>query len=117
MDGRHDPDASFCTVTAAGVVELVGEHDVASAPEFEAALKEAAKQSVGSVEVDLTRATFIDSSIAAVLVRSARDLVRGGHRIALRLTEGSSPAVVIEIVGLGSQAGIVVETVPASDGG
>ena len=114
MNGRHDPGASSCSLTEGGVVELIGEHDVASAAEFEATLKKAAKLSVGSVEVDLSRATFIDSSIAAVLVRGARDLVRGGHKIVLRLTEGSSPAMVIEIVGLSSQAGIVVETVPES---
>jgi len=115
MAGRHDPDESFCTLTESGSVELVGEHDVASAPEFEAALKEAATMTAGSVHVDLRGATFIDSSIVAVLVRGARELVGEGREVALRLTEGSSPAMVIEIVGLASQAGIVVETVPASD--
>ena len=104
-------------MTASGSVELVGEHDVASAQEFATALGAAAKVSAGSLVVDLSRATFVDSSIAAALVRCARELVRAGRDVAIRVTEGSAPAMVIEIVGLASRPGIVVETVPASDGG
>ena len=116
MEHRTDRDENSCTVTESGAVELAGEHDVASAPEFEAALQAGAKLSAGSLAVDLTRATFIDSSIAAVLVRCARELVREDREVVLRVTRGSSPATVIEIVGLASQPGIVVETIPASDG-
>ena len=116
MERRTDRDENACTVSESGDVELAGEHDVASAPELEAALEAGAKLSSGALTVDLTRATFIDSSIAAVLVRCARELVRDDREVVLRLTAGSSPAMVIEIVGLASQPGIVVETVPASDG-
>jgi anti-anti-sigma factor len=116
MEHRINHGESTCNVTESGVVELVGEHDVASAPAFDAALKEAAGLSEGSLVVDLSRATFIDSSIAAVLVRSARELVRDGRDVELRLAEGSAPATVIAIVGLATQPGIVVDTVPASGG-
>ena len=115
MDRRSDPGESSCTVTASGGVELVGEHDVASAEEFATALEEGAKVSVGSLLVDLSRATFVDSSIAAALVRCARELVRAGRDVVIRVTEGSAPAMAIEIVGLASRPGIVVETVPPSD--
>ena len=117
MERRPDPGESSCTVTASGGVELVGEHDVASAQEFAAALEAATELSAGPLAVDLSRATFIDSSIAAALVRCARELVRERRGIAIQVTEGSAPAVVIEIVGLASRPGIAVETVPASAGG
>ena len=117
MKRRSDPGESSCTVTASGGVELVGEHDVASAQEFAEAMEAATELSAGPLAVGLSRATFIDSSIAAALVRCARELVREGRGVAIQVTEGSAPAVVIEIVGLASQPGIVVETVPAPDGG
>jgi anti-anti-sigma regulatory factor len=117
MERRSDPGESSCTVTASGGVELVGEHDVASAQEFATALEGAAQMSAGTLVVDLSRATFIDSSIAAALMRCARELVREGRDVAIRVTDGSAPATVMKIVGLASQPGIAVETVPVSDGG
>ena len=98
---------------ASGGVELVGEHDVASAKQpcgprggNQAVSRPSGRRS--------SRATFIDSSIAAALVRCARELVRERRAVAIQVTEGSAPAVVIEIVGLASRPGIAVETVPAS---
>ena len=117
MERRSDPGESSCTVTASGGVQLVGEHDVATAQEFTTALEEAAKLSAGSLAVDLSRATFVDSSIVAALVRCARELGRAGRGVAIRVKEGSPPALVIDIIGLASQPGIVLETVPRSDGG
>jgi anti-anti-sigma factor len=104
---------SSSVVTDDGVVELVGEHDIASAPKLRLVLEHAATMSSGSLEVDLRRATFIDSSVVRVIVGSARELVAHGRGVVLRVEEGSAPAAVFAIVGLGDQAGIVIESISA----
>lgn len=71
--------------------------------------------SPGSLRVDLTRTTFIDSGIVAVIVGSARELTGKGRGVVLRVLEGSTAAVVFAIVGLGDQPGVVVELVPAPE--
>jgi len=114
MEGRLTTGESSCTGSESGVV-VVGEHDITTATEFTAALQAAAKLSGDPLSIDLSRATFIDSSIAAALVRFARELVPGGRSVVLRVAEGSTPASVVEIVGLAAQPGIVVETTRFAD--
>ncbi|WP_411277765.1 STAS domain-containing protein [Gaiella sp.] len=105
-----------CVVSDGGVVELIGEHDITSAPEMSKVLDRAARMSPGSLRVDLTRTTFIDSSIVAAIVGSARELTGKGRGVALRVLEGSTAAAVFAIVGLGNQPGVAVELVPAPEG-
>ncbi len=109
------PCENSCVVSDGGVVEVIGEHDIASAPEMSKVFDRAARMSPGSLRVDLTRTTFIDSGIVAVIVGSARELTGKGRGVVLRVLEGSTAAVVFAIVGLGDQPGVVVELVPAPE--
>jgi anti-anti-sigma factor len=106
-------DDNSCGVSAEGVVEVVGEHDIASAPQLRAVLDRAASASSGSLRVDLSRASFIDSAVVAAIVDSARELVSRGRALVLGVAEGSTPAAVFAIVGLGEQPGVVIELAPA----
>jgi hypothetical protein len=72
-------DDNSCGVSAEGVVEVVGEHDIASAPQLRAVLDRAASASSGSLRVDLSRASFVDSAVVAAIVDSARELVSRGR--------------------------------------
>jgi anti-sigma B factor antagonist len=70
------------TLADVRVFDLVGDHDMASAPELEAALDEALAEERGIV-LDLAAATFIDSSIMHVLARTQRALDDQGRELAL----------------------------------
>lgn len=90
-----------------GVVALVGEHEAFSADRL--AWQLATLQEEGcALVVDLTRTTFIDSSIVSVLLRS-RDAARGyGVPLVLVLHEQTGWAVrrVFEITGLDDEFAI-----------
>ncbi len=63
------PRVTVRRISGAAVIELAGEHDLSTHGDVERALME-----IGPEEaciVDLSRATFIDSSILTVLVRAA----------------------------------------------
>jgi anti-anti-sigma factor len=60
----------------AGVVTLHGEHDLATRDQLE----DAFGAIFGSVLIDLTDCTFIDSTVIATLVQHARRVDREGHR-------------------------------------
>jgi anti-anti-sigma factor len=63
----------------AAIVTLRGEHDLASRPQITVALTVA--RGCGNVLVDLTGATFIDSSVINALLQCANALVREGARL------------------------------------
>jgi anti-sigma B factor antagonist len=63
----------------AAIVTLRGEHDLSSRPQITVAL--AVARGCGNVLVDLTGATFIDSSVINALLHSANVLVREGARL------------------------------------
>jgi hypothetical protein len=74
---------------AVWVVSLVGEHDLATAPEVRQAIDQAAAEG-GRVVIDLTQATFIDSTIIGAIVAVPGEpmviTAEGSHpRHALRL--------------------------------
>jgi anti-sigma B factor antagonist len=83
------------------IVRLLGEHDVFTAP----GLRE---QVIGAVEagepvvVDIQEATFIDSSILAVLLGGLRRAREGGSGFAIVLETGTDSAVsrIFEVTGL-----------------
>jgi anti-anti-sigma regulatory factor len=55
----------------------------------------------GSVLVDLSPCTFIDSAIIAILVEQGHRLMRGGSRLELRVADGSPVAETVALVRLG----------------
>ena len=63
----------------AGVVTLRGQHDIASAAD----IVDAIASMPGSVLVDFSECTFLDSSVVAALLHGARALERNGHRLEL----------------------------------
>jgi anti-anti-sigma factor len=65
----------------AAIVTLRGEHDLSSRPQVAVAL--AVARGCGNVLVDLTDATFIDSSVVNALLHSANTLIRQGARLEL----------------------------------
>jgi anti-anti-sigma factor len=65
----------------AAIVTLSGEHDLASRPQIAVAF--AVARDCGNVLVDLTPASFVDSSVINALLRAARELVREGMRLEL----------------------------------
>lgn len=68
--------------------------------DFRGALWEAARESVGSIVVDLSQVTFIDSSGLGALVELHNRLQRTGRRLALVAPAGSAPAVLLDLAGL-----------------
>jgi anti-sigma B factor antagonist len=81
------------------VVVLGGEHDLASAPELEHTLGRCL-DAFPHVIVDLSAATYIDSSTIGALLDAKRRADDGGHRFNLVL--GTAPVVerILEITGV-----------------
>jgi anti-anti-sigma factor len=69
-------------VTAADqvlLVELVGDHDIATSPEVRRALS--GGRHVPLVVVDFRACTFIDSAVLGVLASASRRIAEGGGRL------------------------------------
>jgi anti-anti-sigma factor len=76
----------------AAIVFLEGEHEVYGAMKLQRSLEALVDEGLALV-VDLTRATFLDSSIVSVLLKT-RDRARNkGTRFAIVLDESSSTSV------------------------
>ncbi len=71
-------------------VKLVGEGDLALVGELRAAL-EGALESDDAVIIDLSQATFVESSVLGELVRAHRTAVEQGNALVLQL--GTEPIV------------------------
>ena len=84
------------------IVELVGEHDLATVPDLERALAEVEAHGT-SVIVDLSETTFIDSTILGVIVGFAEN---PAERVALVVPPGTVPRRVIDVVGMQSRFSI-----------
>ena len=83
------------------VVEIRGEHDIASAPELRAAFETALGEHPGVV-ADLTPASFIDSTILGVLLGAREQAREAGRGFAVLLGTDGELAVkrIIEVTGL-----------------
>jgi anti-sigma B factor antagonist len=83
------------------VVEVIGEHDVYTAPSLRDRIQEVVAESVPFV-VDLTPATFVDSSILRVLLEARREAEGEGLGFAVALADGEGPGVrrILEVTGL-----------------
>jgi anti-sigma B factor antagonist len=68
---------------SAHVVEVTGEVDLFTAPEFKQRVTAPIAAGVDRVIVDLTRTTFIDSSSLGVLIGAHRRLQQRGGRLAV----------------------------------
>ncbi len=84
------------------VLEINGEHDIASAPELRSAFESALGEHPGVV-ADLTPASFIDSTILGVLLGAREQAREHGRGYAVLLGAEGELAVkrIIEVTGLG----------------
>ncbi len=98
-------DAHALTTTDEGedvrVVEVVGEHDIATAPGIREVL-DAALGEGRRVVVDLTPATFIDSTVLGVVLGARDQAAEAGLGFGVLLGSGSAQAVqrIADVTGL-----------------
>jgi anti-anti-sigma factor len=87
--------------TGVVVVVLTGEHDVYTAPTLRDRISTVIEERSPLV-VDLTHATFIDSSVLRVLLEARRRTEEEGLGFGVALGEGEAPGVrrVLEVTGL-----------------
>jgi anti-sigma B factor antagonist len=92
------------------IVRLGGEHDLSSAGDVTKAIDELISEQ-RAVTIDLAAATFVDSSILAVLLEARERSREAGVDLMLSMPPETAPAVrrVVEITGLGA-------AVPTSEG-
>ena len=81
------------------VIELGGEVDLYTAPEFKQQLLEVIGQGAKEVVVDFTETTFIDSTTLGVLVGGVKRLRPNGGRLSLVCSDRNI-AKIFEITGL-----------------
>src|SRR4051812_15032119 len=79
VHGRMDANPIVLDETADDVVVVVveGEHDIYTAPTLRERLEEALSRG-GGIVVDLTAATFVDSSVLGALLDARRRAIQGG---------------------------------------
>jgi anti-anti-sigma factor len=99
-----DSDVTVTTLAgSAWLVELTGEHDLATAPTLTDALDEIHAQGT-DVVLDLTRTSFLDSSIVGVIVGHA---AKPGERVVVVAPRESPGWRVLELIQLGTVLRIV----------
>jgi anti-sigma B factor antagonist len=83
------------------VVVVTGEHDVYTAPSLRDQIQSVIEEKAPFV-VDLTPATFVDSSILRVLLEARRQAEESGLGFAVALGNGEGPGVrrILEVTGL-----------------
>ena len=84
---------------ATHVIELGGEVDLYTAPEFKERLVQVIEDGKKQLVVDLSKATFIDSTTLGVLVGGVKRLRPGGGHLALVCTD-QNISKIFEITGL-----------------
>jgi anti-sigma B factor antagonist len=83
------------------VVLVIGEHDVYTAPSLRDQIQAVIEEKAPFI-VDLTPATFVDSSILRVLLEARRQAEEHGLGFAIALGDGEGPGVrrILEVTGL-----------------
>ena len=91
--------------TDSGVIrlEVVGELDLASAPAFGEHVEAALDGAAGAIVVDVSRASFVDSTGLAALLRAKHQATAAGCTLRVDAPDGSEARVVMELSGLGSR--------------
>jgi anti-sigma B factor antagonist len=98
---RTDAGLALLTVT--------GEHDLSTAPEFRRRLDELLDEETGVV-VDLSQATFIDSSILGVIIDAKRRAADANIGYAVLHPDGAGPVDrVLEVTGLRAELPVHTE--------
>ena len=94
-------------LSAAGVtvLELLGDHDLATAEELSAAIDQALVERPGLV-IDLSQTTFIDSTVLHLLINAHQVLEARGHELIVQITEASIVLRVLELTQLDTALGI-----------
>ena len=85
------------------IVSISGEHDIYTAPTLRERLEEALAQAgVKGLVVDLTKATFVDSSILGALLEGRRQALDKQSNYVVCIAEQVEPGVqrILEITGL-----------------
>lgn len=98
----HEPGTTRIE-RAAGVAVLVllGEHDMATAPDAARRAGEIVREpGVVGLVVDLAGTTYLDSSILNLLVRLRRELEREGRPIAMHAPSDSRAWRIVRLAGL-----------------
>ena len=92
---------------AAGVtvLELLGEHDLATVDELAAAIDQALTSRPGLV-IDLSETTFMDSTVVHLLVNAHQVLEARGHELIVQVTEASAVLRVLQLTQLDTALGI-----------
>jgi anti-sigma B factor antagonist len=85
--------------TGAAVITLTGEVDLYTAPEFKQELVRIIEGGATAVVIDLTNATFIDSTTLGVLISGIKRLRPGGGTLELVVTDRNIRKI-FEITGL-----------------
>jgi anti-sigma B factor antagonist len=83
------------------VVVVIGEHDVYTAPSLRDQIQSVIQERVPFV-IDLTPATFVDSSVLRVLLEARRHAEEDGIGFAVALGQGESEGVrrILDVTGL-----------------
>src|SRR5215213_3757770 len=83
------------------IVVVEGEHDIYTAPTLRERLEEALGRG-GGIVVDLTKATFVDSSVLGALLDSRRRALEAGQGFVVCVGETVEPGVqrILDITGL-----------------
>ena len=83
------------------VVVVEGEHDIYTAPTLRERLDEALARG-GGVVIDLTTATFVDSSVLGALLDARRRALEAGQGFVVSIGEAVEPGVqrILDITGL-----------------
>ncbi len=83
------------------VVVVEGEHDIYTAPTLRERLDEALERG-GGIVVDLTKATFVDSSVLGALLDARRRALDAGQPYVVSVGEEVEPGVrrILDITGL-----------------
>ena len=97
-DNRVELDRSNDGVV---VVVVIGEHDVYTAPSLRDQIQSVVEEKAAFI-IDLTPATFVDSSILRVLLEARRQAEEQGLGFAVALGDGEGPGVrrILEVTGL-----------------
>jgi len=95
------PSISTTHVDGVAVVALSGEHDLTTVAEFRAALAELTAHA--RIVIDLTDATFIDSTTIGTILESRDDSTPVGNAVVLVAPRGGEPRRVLDLLQIGDR--------------
>jgi anti-sigma B factor antagonist len=104
--GRLPPlDIEAAETPYGALLAITGELDLATVPRVRAATAEAPVAGAGTVVVDLTGVTFMDSTGIAVLIALEHELTERAGRMAIACPEGPA-RLLLDVTGLTEQLAV-----------